>query len=105
MANIVVTGAAASGKALTTQAAASGGDTLVNDGQTLLYVNNGSAASVNVTITAAKPCSHGFMHDEVIAVPAGVNRYIGPFPPARFGTAVNIEYSAVTTVTVGAIKV
>lgn len=62
------------------------------------------AASVN----SQTPCNYGFDHDAVVAVPAGGERVIGPFPKARFNDAsdkVLISYSGVTSVTVAVLEV
>jgi hypothetical protein len=88
-------------------AAAGGGDTFQNTGKELLYVKNGSGSSINVTIAAQSACSFGVtnaVHDLVVAVGAGVEKYIGPFDVARHtnpstGLA-SIAYSLATSVTV-----
>jgi hypothetical protein len=89
-------------------AAAGGGDTIPNTaGQVFLHVKNGGGSSINVTLDSQTNCDQGFDHDEVIAVPNGGERMIGPFP-ARFqdsGGLIHVAYSAVTSVTVAAIKV
>lgn len=83
-----------------TLAAAANGDNFPNDGNTALVVNNGSGASINVTIPSPTLCSQGAQHDLVVAVGAGVQKSIGPFPQARFGATVSPTYSSVTTITV-----
>lgn len=85
-------------------AAAAGGDTFANDGRTFLHVKNGGGASVNVTVDSIKQCDQGVDHDVIVAVPAGEERMIGPFPVSRFGSPATIAYSGVTTVTVAALK-
>lgn len=107
MANIVVQQISKSGIAPSFVAAAAGGDTPANDGQTLVHVKNGGASSVNVTINSVEKCNHGFDHDVIVAVPAGSERIIGPFEPKRFNNEngrLNITYSAVTSVTVAAFR-
>jgi hypothetical protein len=93
---------------LTTQAAAGGGDTLQNDGQTVLYVKNGGGASINVTITpAATPDGLAFA-PRVVAVGAGAERLLGPYPPVFFNDVngqVAVTYSAVTSVVVAGIGI
>lgn len=88
----------------TLAAAAAGGDTFANDGRTYFDINNGSGGSINATFDATELCNQGFDHDEVVAVPAGARRRIGPFPTGRFGTTVSVSYSDVTTVTVAAVR-
>jgi len=90
-------------------ATASTGDTFANTGKEMLYVKNGSGSSINVTIDAPATCDFNVganaAHDQVVAVAAGVEKLIGPFPVARFNAAglVTVICSAVTTVTVAVI--
>lgn len=102
MAAIAVQAVTASGLALSTAAASAGGDTLANDGKTLLVVVNSHSAAWTVTITAPFPCNHGSIHSVAFSVGAGVTRYFGPFSPARFGDPIAITYSGVTALAVGA---
>jgi hypothetical protein len=87
--------------------AAGGGDSFPNDGQTMFRVKNGSAGSINVTFDSARECSYGFDHNIVADVAAGADMTFGPFPRMRFNDAnerVVVSYSAVTSVTVAAIR-
>jgi hypothetical protein len=104
-----------SGLAASMTSASAGGDKFdnANDGRTFLRVKNGGGASINVTIAkqAASVNVGGFgalaVADEVIAVAAGAEKDIGPFPAGRFNDAngqVNVSYSGVTTVTVAALR-
>lgn len=83
---------------------AANGDTMSNDGDTVLRVKNSSGASINVTSVATIPCSHGVLHDEVTAVAAGATIDIGPFRRDRFGSVVTFNYSATASVTVAAVQ-
>lgn len=88
-------------------AAGAGGDTFSNTGRESLYVKNGSGASITVTINSLLNCDQGFDHDFVVTVAAGVDKVIGPFATNRFndgGGLVGVTYSAVTTVTVAAVR-
>ncbi len=77
-----------------------------------LHVKNGSGVSVNVTITAVKTSVNVkgvgdlVVADKVIAVGAGADKMIGPFPEAYIETDGNvaIAYSAITSVTAAALK-
>lgn len=87
------------------------GDTFVNDGATKFWVKNASGGSINVTIKSPNTCSFGLSnnaaHDIVVAVPAGQEKAIGPFPVDRFNDAsglVTAICSSVASVTVAAIK-
>lgn len=85
-------------------AAAAGGDEAPFVQDAFIVVKNGGAGSIDVTLNSQKACDQGFDHDEVVAVPAGGERWIGLFSDRfRNATSGNVEwtYSGVTTVTVG----
>lgn len=94
--------------------AAAGGDVFPNasDERTFFWVENGSGASINVTFTAqrtsqAVPGAGALtIPDKVVAVPANARRLVGPFPEAYNNSdgRVAVSYSAVTSVTVAAIR-
>jgi hypothetical protein len=90
------------------QAAAAGGDSFPNTaGRAWLHVKNGSGGSINVTIASQKTCDQGSTHNLVVAVPAAGERLIGPFSD-RFADSnglVQVTYSGVTSLTVGAFNV
>lgn len=75
-----------------------------------LHVKNGGGVSTTVTITAQKTTARVGGAGSVtisnmsVAIPAGEERLIGPFPEAYLDTAgdVNIAYSATTSVTAAA---
>jgi hypothetical protein len=87
-------------------AAAGGGDSFDNQGHQLFYVKNGGGGSITVTFDAPNPDNFGITdnaHDNAVAVAAGAERWIGPFPTNRFNDAngrVQVAYTGVTTVTV-----
>lgn len=93
-------------------AATAGGDEYVNDEHTVLYVNNASAGSVTVTITAQKTevrkPGYGTLAiaNIAVAVPAGGRRLVKA-PPAAYNDAdgrAQVTYSAATSVTVAALR-
>lgn len=115
MATITVNNSSLSGLIINDQltAAAGGGDVFANDGKTYFVVNNGSGASINVTFTAQNTSvsKSGYgnvsITDTVVAVDAGDETIIGPFPTARFNNTsgqVSVSYSSATSVTVAAIR-
>lgn len=104
MAVLAVQAAQLAGLAVAFAAADAAGDSFENDGRTVVRVKNASAAPVNVTVDSKTPCSHGFDHDQVVAVPAGAERDIGPLPRERFGSPATVAYSAAAGVTVAAVK-
>lgn len=115
MATLTIQDTSEAGAALTYAAASSGGDDFVNSSDRIaLHVKNGSASSINVTIaaqtTSATVPGLGIVTkaNQVVAVAAGADRIIGPFPPKAFNSStskVSISYSATTTVTVAAFRV
>lgn len=101
------------GTATTPASAAAGGDSVANPrGNTILRVTNGSGGSINVTLAAqvtARAADGTFpamtLSNNVVAVAAGATKLIGPIPPAfnDGNGAVQITYSAVTSLTIEAI--
>ena len=88
-------------------APAAAGDTLPNDGHTVLRVANASGGPVTVTVVQARPCSAGASspaHDAVAVVPAGQTREISNLPREIFGSAPAVNYSATAGVTVAAVS-
>lgn len=108
MAALTVQNVARTGLAPSYASAAGGGDTIANDGAVLLHVKNGGGSSINVTITSTAPAGVGLAQaNVVVAVPNAGERMIGPFPPGSFNDAnglTAVGYSAVTSVTVAAIR-
>lgn len=76
-----------------------------NNGNQILCVDNGGAAAVNVTIDMA-PDKFGRDGSKIVAVPAGGQRFIGPFLPDQFnqGGFVYVDLSADTDVLVGVLS-
>lgn len=91
-----------------------GGDTVADDGKEniFIHVKNGGGGSINVTATAqittrpTKGFSNPTESDMVVAVGAGAEGMIGPFPASFINTSGNVAltYSGVTSVTIGAFK-
>lgn len=108
MALLTVQNATTNGIIKTMVAAAAGGDTFANDGNTMLFVKNGSGVSVTVTINSQTLCNYGFDHDIVVALAAGAEIAFPRLDTIRFNDPatglVNVIYSAVTSVTVAAVK-
>lgn len=92
-------------------AAAGGGDTFQNTGKEYFLIRNADAAPHDVTFDSPGTCDFAAAanaaHDNVVTVPAGEQRIIGPFPVTRFNDGngnVSVTYSAVTSVTVAVIR-
>ncbi|MCW2242260.1 hypothetical protein [Azospirillum canadense] len=115
MATLSVQSISEVGAALTYAAAAAGGDAFPNaDDRTFLHVKNGGGSSVTVTITAQTTTATvpglGVMTkaNRTVAIPAGDDRLIGPFPQKAFNNSSNqvaVGYSAVTSVSVAVVRV
>lgn len=92
------------------QAAAVGGDKVAPNDHGCLMVRNGSGASITVTVAVPGNTKYGQAEPDVaVSVPAGADRFIGPFGEDLGDRAtdglVAITYSAVTTVTVAALEI
>lgn len=94
-------------------AANGGGDEFANDGATLLLVNNQDASAKTVTITAQTTTDVDAQlgkltkSNRIVNVPAGEIRVIGPLPSKAFNDVngrAQVSYSAVTSVTVAAVR-
>lgn len=84
------------------------GHSVANDGHTMLEVKNASAAPINVTIVTPGLVDGNAIADLVVAVPANTgDKMIGPFPPGIYNQAdgtIYVDFSAVVTVTVAAVR-
>lgn len=89
-------------------AAAGGGDTVAPGDTTFVHVKNASVGSITVTVDSVAASSYGTDVDLVVAIAAGAEKMIGPLPASRFAQTttglVNISYSGVTSLTVGAFR-
>lgn len=87
------------------------GDIIPGDEKTLLHVKNGSGGSINVTIQTGATLGGHAVSDTVVAVAAGADKFIGPFPKESYNNAtgadrgkVYVDYSAQTTITRAALS-
>lgn len=104
-----ITPSSSSGSAVTFATATAGGDTIAFGYATrpVILVQNGSAASITVTLTGVNPCSLNFLHNQVVTCPVGTTEIV-PGPAVIDQTSANhgnvgITYSAAASVTVGAV--
>jgi len=105
---------ARTGLEATYNAAASGdGNAIDNSSHRMfLHVVNGSGGSIDVTVQTPNTVDGLTIQDLVVAVPAGEDRFIGPFPDMydqvdadnSIPTAIKVTYSSVTSLTVAAIR-
>lgn len=83
-------------------------DEFANNGRTVLLVNNGSGASINVTVVTPITVDGLALSDRIVAVPAGEERVIGPFPRNTYNDSdgnVTVEFSSTTTVTCACLSI
>lgn len=81
---------------LGTPAAASGGDTVPNGGQTVLFMNNTAGASATVTVTTTSEVDDLAVADLVFTVPANTVQVVKLGPTSIYGTSTRIDCSATT---------
>ena len=115
MADLAIQDVVEAGLQVTYVNAASGGDAALNiDGDVILHARNTDVAARTVTVAAqdASEDVPGFgamtKPNVQVAVPAGEERFIGPFPKRAFNDVSNkvqITYSAVTNLTIAALRV
>lgn len=113
MATLSVESITESGLNATYSAADVAGDTFSNDTseEIFLHVKNGDASPHTVTVTAivASRVIPGLgtvtKADSSTAIPAGEDRFIGPFPFTAYGSSPDITYDDVTSVTVAVLRV
>jgi len=90
-------------------AATSGGDRFAPGARTFLHVKNGGGSAVTVTVAATEKIDGDLeVADVAVAVPAGTEKMIGPFPPQVFDAVdgsglADVTYTGVTSVTVAAL--
>jgi len=114
MADLTIQDIVEGGLAAAYAAASAAGDAVLNlNGDVFLHVKNGDVASHTVTITAQDQSEvvPGFgamtKSNVQVSVPAGGDRFIGPFPRQAFNDSlgkVQITYDAVTNVTIAALR-
>lgn len=93
---------------LTYQSVWVGGDTLENNGKTILIFKNSSGSSCTATLDTPATTQGLAIANPTVTVTSSADQVIGPFDPAIFNTAggvINITYSGSTnTTTVTAIS-
>lgn len=80
------------------------GHAISNDGHVILHVKNAGTAAQTVTVVTPRTVDGLDVADLAVPVPAGGERLFGPFPPGTFGRVADVDYSAVTSVTVAAFR-
>lgn len=91
----------------TLSAAAGGGDSWANTGKEFIYINNGDASPVTLTIVTQQTVDGQAVADRTVTIPAGEFRLVGPFPVGTYNDGNNLcqlTYSGVTSLTLGIVK-
>lgn len=85
------------------------GDRFFNDGKTYVEVNNGGGSPITITVVSPRDSNLGMDQDETVVVPDGDTHLFGPFEVSAYNAdgsnEVSLEYSAITSVIVGAFSV
>lgn len=89
------------------QAAASGGDTFLNNGKVFAYIKNGHvSATRTVTFNSKTNCNQGHDHDISVVVPASGEKMLGFFETNRFNAngLTEMTYDDEADVTIALVK-
>jgi hypothetical protein len=67
--------------------------------------SSGGVGGVTVSVAAQVPCNFNFFHDRNLAIPAGEERFMGPFPRHYWNEAgrIEISYSSPNGITIAAL--
>lgn len=87
-------------------ACTAGGDEFVNTGDEFIHIKNAAIDAQTVTIEVQKTVDSLAVTDRAVAIPAGEERMIGPFPTATYNDgddAIQLTYSGVITLTIAII--
>lgn len=90
-----------------TYAAVTSSDTFNHDSRAFLHVKNGSGSSINVTVVSPGTLRGQNYNPPVVAVPAGTDRFIGPFDIGLQDPTtgvITVTYSSITSVTAALIR-
>lgn len=106
MADLAYQTSAATGVAITFASASAGGDKVLPDPRGVVLVKNGDASAKTVTVVVPGTKYGQALADITLSVAAGAEAVFGPFADDLADTdgKVALTYSAVTSVTVAAVK-
>lgn len=109
MAALTVQTIALTGTVVTYAAAtATVGNAFLNNGRTVLRVNNASGGDVVVSVDSLTNCNQGHDHNVSVTVATGTIKEIGPFPMDRFNSSsgtVTPICDVVSSVTLAAVSI
>jgi len=107
MATLSVQQISKAGVTMTLSAAAGGGDAFANDGKTTLVANNGSGGDITITLVTQATTDGLAVADRTWVVQAGALEAIADLDPDIYNDTsglVQVTYSGVTSLTVGAFR-
>lgn len=80
------------------------GNSVANDGRTVLIVKNTGASSRNLVIQTVRSIDGLAAPTRTEAIPAGETQVVGPFPSADYGDTLNFD-AAHAELTINAVRV
>jgi len=86
---------------------ASGGDEFLNTGDEFIHIVNGAGVEQTVTIVTQATVDSQAVADRSVAIPAGEERFIGPFATSTYNDAngkVQLTYDAVVSLTIAILE-
>lgn len=83
----------------------SASDSLVNDGDSFLYIKNAGGSIDSINLSGVVPCDQGNLYATNFNLAPGSSAMFGPFPVNRFGVAPIVTHSFITGVTAAFINV
>lgn len=69
-----------------------------------IHVKNGDASPIDVTPAIVQTVDGQSVVPKVHSIPAGGEKFIGPFDRTAYGSTVNLTYSSVTSVTIAVLQ-
>jgi hypothetical protein len=76
---------------------------VANTGRTFLHVVNGGGSPTNVTIVTPRTVGGLAVADRVVAVAAGAEAFIGPFPVSVYSSSLDVSFDFITSVSLAAL--
>lgn len=104
---LTVTDISRSGITATLTSAAAAGNKFANNGKVFIDISNGYTGAITATFITGRTVDDLAVADLTVQIASGAEKFIGPFEPGTFNDSdgyVNIDFTTVTTVTIGAFR-